>query len=301
MLLLFSIDGIFGCWEFVFYCYSSSSQISHLSTCECLGDKNLYPTFFRTVPSDRFQVIGLVHLMRYFDWRWLGIIYTKVSYSEEATAEFSDKAMKEGICVEYKLPYTKTSEIKLDAIVEALRASTSRVVLLFMSLSYAKSFLSEMERYNITGKQWVGSEAWITQQDLASVKRKNILQGAMGFAFPVATIPGLGDFLLSLKPSNEPQSAIITSFWEKFFNCSFSPSNTSSTCTGSEDLRTVSSDYTDVAYFRAEYNVYKAVYLVAYAIHSLLQCKNDTNPTTGKPCVSRNEVQPWLVSCSDLY
>lgn len=272
-------------------------KVSYLSTCACLSDKKLYPTFFRTVPSDRFQVMGLVQLMKYFDWRWVGIIYSMGMYSEKGTAEFVEEAIKEGICVEYRLLYTKTSENRINTIVETLRESSSKVVLLFMSLSFTKSILSKMENYNITGKQWVGSESWITQQDLASLKRKSILQGAMGFALPQKSIPGLGEFLLDLKPSDEPQSAIIKSFWEKFFDCSFSPSNTSTMCTGTEDLKTVSSDYTDVTNFRAENNVYKAVYLVAYALHALLQCKDGSNPTTGKPCVSKNEVQPKLVSC----
>ncbi|XP_070825792.1 extracellular calcium-sensing receptor-like [Chaetodon trifascialis] len=184
---------------------------------------------------------------------------------------------------------------QLDTIVETLRKSSSKVVLLFMSLSYTKLFLSEMENFNVTGKQWLGSESWITQADLSSVERKNILQGAMGFALPEASIPGLSEFLLSLKPSDEPQSAVIKGIWEKFFNCSFSSSNTSTMCTGTEDLRTVSSVYTDVTHFRAENNVYKAVYLVAYALHILLQCKNGSNPTTGKPCVNKKEVHPKLV------
>lgn len=256
----------------------------------------MYPTFFRTVPSDRFQVIGLVQLLKYFDWRWVGIIYSEGLYSKEGTTEFVKEAEKEGICVEYRLPYSKTSQIKLNAIVETLRESSSKVVLLFVSLSFTKSFLSRIVNYNITGKQWVGSESWITQVDLASDERKSILQGAMGFALPQASIPGLGEFLLSLKPADEPQSAIIKSFWEKFFDCSFFPSNTSTMCTGTEDLRTVSSDYTDVTYFRAENNVYKAVYLVAYALHALLQCQNGSNPTTGKSCVTKNDVQPKLVS-----
>ncbi|KAM9359510.1 extracellular calcium-sensing receptor-like [Symphorus nematophorus] len=273
----------------------SIPQISHLSTCACLSNKRLYPTFFRTVPSDRFQIIGLVQLMKYFDWRWVGIIYSEGLYSEKGTAEFTKEAKKEGICVEYRLPHSKTSTTKLNAIVETLRESSSKVVLLFMSLSYTKSFLSKMENYNITGKQWVGSESWITQADLASVERRNILQGAMGFALPQASIPGLAEFLLSLKPSDEPQSAIVKAVWEKFFDCSFSPSNTSAMCTGTEDLRTVSSDYTDVTHFRAENNVYKAVYLVAYALHELLQCEIGSNPITGKPCVNKNKVQPKLV------
>uniref|UniRef100_A0A4W6D6I0 G-protein coupled receptors family 3 profile domain-containing protein n=1 Tax=Lates calcarifer TaxID=8187 RepID=A0A4W6D6I0_LATCA len=232
--------------------------------------------------DDRFQVIGLVQLMKHFDWRWVGIIYSPGLYSEEGTSEFVKEAEKEGVCVEYRLPYSKIYENYFNTIVQTLRESSSKVVLLFLSLSYTKSFLSEIENYNITGKQWVGSESWITQADLASVERKNILQGAIGFALPQASIPGLGEFLLSLKPSDEPQSAIIKAIWETFFDCSFSPSNTSTMCTGTEDLRTVSSDYTDVAYFRAENNVYKAVYLVAYALHALLQCQNGSNPTTGK-------------------
>uniref|UniRef100_A0A8C4DLU5 G-protein coupled receptors family 3 profile domain-containing protein n=1 Tax=Dicentrarchus labrax TaxID=13489 RepID=A0A8C4DLU5_DICLA len=276
----------------------SIPQVSHFSTCACLSDKRLYPTFFRTVPSDYFQILGLVQLMKFFDWRWVGIIYSEELYSEEGTAEFTKEAMKEGICIEYKLSFSETSQMlsKFDAIVETIRESSSKVVLLFTSLSYIKSFLSDMENYNITGKQWVGSESWITQSDLASVERKGILQGAMGFALPQASIPGLGEFLLSLKPSDEPQSEIVKAIWEKFFDCSFSPSNTSAMCTGTEDLTTVSSDYTDVTHFRAENNVYKAVYLVAYALHALLQCKNGSNPTTGKPCVNKNEVQPKLVS-----
>lgn len=274
--------------------------MSHLSTCACLSDRRLFPTFFRTVPSDRFQITALVQLMKFFEWRWVGIIYSVSLYSKKGTAEFINEAKKEGICVKYRLPYSKTSKTKMKAIVQALGKSSSRVVLLFMSLSYTKSFLSKMEHYNITGKQWIGSESWITQADLASVERKNILHGALGFALPEASIPGLDEFLLSLKPSDEPQSAILKAVWEKFFECSFTPSNSSALCTGTEDLRTVSSDYTEVTHFRAENNVYKAVYLVAYALHALLQCENGSNPTTGKPCVNKNEVQPKFVSSGKL-
>ncbi|XP_077421216.1 extracellular calcium-sensing receptor-like [Vanacampus margaritifer] len=273
----------------------SIPQVSHLSTCACLSDKNLYPTFFRTVPSDRFQVLGLVQLMMHFNWRWVGIVYSATSYADKGTAEFIVEAMKKHICVEYRLVYSKTSTKKHDAIVKMLRESSSKVVLLFMSLSYTKSFLSKMAGYNISGKHWVGSEAWITQPDLASVERRNILQGAMGFALPEASIPGLGKFLLDLKPSDEPQSGTIKAFWEKFFDCSFSPSNTSTLCTGGEDLKTVSSDYTDVIHFRAENNVYKAVYLVAYALHELLKCENGANPITGNSCVNKSQVQPKMV------
>ena len=44
-------------------------------------------------------------------------------------------------------------------------------------------------------------------------------------------------------------------------------------CTGQEDLETVETEFMDVSNLRPEYNVYKAVYALAYALHDMLQCE----------------------------
>lgn len=48
-------------------------------------------------------------------------------------------------------------------------------------------------------------------------------------------------------------------------------------CTGSEDLRYTESSYTDMSEFRISYNVYKAVYAIAHALHTLLNCDSADN------------------------
>ena len=76
-----------------------------------------------------------------------------------------------------------------------------------------------------------------------------ILQGTMGFAIPEVKIPGLTEFLLSLQPSDAPDSAFIRDYWETTFQCSLSTSNQSQykrLCDGSEDLRSITNDYTDM-------------------------------------------------------
>ncbi|XP_020784381.2 extracellular calcium-sensing receptor-like [Boleophthalmus pectinirostris] len=281
-----------GVSQFINYIFSSLSvpQVSHLSTCACLSNKKIYPTFFRTVPSDFFQVAGLLELMKYFDWRWVGIIYSSELYAIEGTENFIKLSKQYSICVEYYQIYYKKKG--MDYVVEKLRTSTSNVVLLFMGLSYTTSFLSHFDEYNITGKQFIGSESWITQTKLGSRERVSILQGAMGFAIPEATVPGLADYLLRLNPLEEPQSEIVREVWGNIFGCTFTPSNTSKMCTGSEDLLSIPNEYAAFTELRTESNVYNAVYSFAHALHSLLQCNNGLNPTTGKACLSKDQVQP---------
>ncbi|CAL8347102.1 unnamed protein product [Arctogadus glacialis] len=219
--------------------------ISHLSTCACLSDRRLYPTFFRTVPSDKFQISALVQLMKHFGWQWVGIIHSVEVYASDGAAEFIKQGKAEGICVEYVISFDMYDTKIEHKVTEKLKASTSSVVLLYMSLFYMRELFKLIDGNKLPRKQWIGSEAWISQVDLASLGSKNILHGAMGFALPQSIIPGLLEFILSLKLSDEPESVMIKAFWENFFDCRFSPSNTTKLCSGDEDLRTISSAYTN--------------------------------------------------------
>lgn len=66
-------------------------------------------------------------------------------------------------------------------------------------------------------------------------------------------------------------------------------------CTGQEDLRDVETDYGDVSELRPEYNVYKAVYALAHALHDLLQCVPGRGPFSGHRCASLQRLEPWQV------
>lgn len=48
-------------------------------------------------------------------------------------------------------------------------------------------------------------------------------------------------------------------------------------CTGSEDLRATGTSYSDMSHFRISYNIYKAVYVIAHALHRLLKCDSTNN------------------------
>ncbi|XP_076729676.1 extracellular calcium-sensing receptor-like [Maylandia zebra] len=251
--------------------------VSYFATCTCLSDKHLYPSFLRTVPSDLFQVRGLVNLVTYFGWFWVGTIGATDDYSLYGIQAFSNQFRRQGGCVAFHLsiPASPTT-VEILEMADKLESSTARVVVVITAEVDVLHLFSELAQRNVTGIQWIASEAWVTSSRLASPDFHFLLEGTLGFSFPGVSIPGLKEFLLNVRPSPKPGMEFINMFWEEQFGCKLEFENAGSlakpVCTGSEDLRQTDSSYSDVSPVRISYNVYKAVYAVAHALHTFLNC-----------------------------
>uniref|UniRef100_A0A3P9B0W5 G-protein coupled receptors family 3 profile domain-containing protein n=1 Tax=Maylandia zebra TaxID=106582 RepID=A0A3P9B0W5_9CICH len=246
------------------------SPVSYFSTCTCLTDKHLYPSFLRTVPSDLFQVRGLVKLVTFLGWFWVGTIGTMDDYSLYGIQAFSNQFGRQGGCVAFHLTIpTSPTMAEIQEMTDTLESSTARVVVVFATEGKLLNLFSELAQRNVTGIQWIASEAWVTSSRLASPQFLDILQGTLGFTFPGVSIPGLKEFLLNVRPSPKPGMEFFNMFWEEHFGCNFHYNS------GSEDLRNTDSSYSDVSQVRISYNVYKAVYAVAHALHTFLNCDSN--------------------------
>uniref|UniRef100_A0A4W4FKI7 G-protein coupled receptors family 3 profile domain-containing protein n=1 Tax=Electrophorus electricus TaxID=8005 RepID=A0A4W4FKI7_ELEEL len=255
----------------------SRAPISYFATCTCLTDKRVYPSFLRTVPSDVFQVRALVQLMVHFDWRWVGTMGTEDDYSRYGIQAFTEQLKEWGGCVAFHCTIPKVPTLaQISAIADALEASTARVVVVFATEGQLMGLLSEVARRNLTGWQWVASEAWVTARVLTAPEFQHVLAGTLGFSFRGANISGLAEFLLRVRPSPNSGSVFSNLFWEEQFNCRLPYGDGERLerplCTGLEDLEQVESSYTSVYPVRVSYNVYKGVYAIGHALHLLLQC-----------------------------
>ncbi|XP_075330480.1 extracellular calcium-sensing receptor-like [Odontesthes bonariensis] len=249
-------------------------QVSHFATCACLSDKQQYPTFFRTIPSDQFQAEALANLVKHFGWTWIGAVRSDSDYGNNGMASFLEAAHREGICVEYSESFFRTNpRSKIKRVADVIRRSTAMVIVAFTASGEMRVLLEELARDPPPPRQWIGSESWVTDQNLL---RFDFCAGAIGFGIQKSVIPGLRDFLLDLSPSEVAASPLLTEFWEDTFNCRLGKSE--NVCDGTEDIKMLKNPYTETSQFRITNMVYKAVYAIAHAIHNAV-CQ-ETNLTT---------------------
>ncbi|XP_029700005.1 extracellular calcium-sensing receptor-like [Takifugu rubripes] len=252
--------------------------VSHFATCACLSDKQKYPSFFRTIPSDQFQADALAKLVKHFGWTWIGAVCSDSDYGNNGMAAFLHAAQKEGICVEYSESFYRTHPYsRIKRVADVIRRSTAVVVVAFTASTEMMILLEELSHEPSPPRQWIGSESWVTDPDML---RFSFCAGTIGFAIQRSVIPGLRDFLLDLSPSKVASSPVLTDFWEDSFNCRLGKVAVAGErmCDGSEDIMTLQSPYTDTSELRITNMVYKAVYAIAHAIHNAV-CQ-DTNATT---------------------
>uniref|UniRef100_A0A3B5LZS2 G-protein coupled receptors family 3 profile domain-containing protein n=1 Tax=Xiphophorus couchianus TaxID=32473 RepID=A0A3B5LZS2_9TELE len=257
--------------------------VSYFSTCACLSNRAKYPTFFRTIPSDYFQAKALAALVKHFGWEWIGAIQSDNDYGRNGVLAFKEEVKKFGICIAFVGTVLRTyPQEKILKVVEMIKQSTVKVILAFTPEGDFYPLMREIVKQNITGIQWIASEAWITAARPSTPEMYQAFGGALGFVVQKMNIPNLYPFLMNINPYRDPSEPFVKDFWETMVGCKPS-SNVSDTgaakiCAGNETLMDHTQDvFFNVSQLRVTYNVYKAVYAIAHALHQLVFCRPVTH------------------------
>ncbi|XP_018520071.2 extracellular calcium-sensing receptor-like [Lates calcarifer] len=279
--------------------------VSYFATCSCLSDRQMFPSFFRTIPSDAFQVHAIIQILKRFGWTWAGLLISDNDYGVHAASSFqSDLGPSGGGCLAYTeiLP-ADGDQSELKRIVDMMKNSTAHVVIVFANQGHVINLMEEVVRQNVTGLQWIASESWTSAAVLQTPRLMPYLGGTLGIAIRRGEIPGLRDFLLQIRPdlhhNNSYENSMVNQFWEHTFQCRFAPPPAGwveaggALCTGQEDLENVETEFLDISNLRPEYNVYKAVYALAYALDNMLRCEPGRGPFSGHSCGNLQRLEPW--------
>ncbi|XP_056880614.1 extracellular calcium-sensing receptor-like [Takifugu flavidus] len=273
--------------------------VSYFSTCSCLSDHQRFPSFFRTIPSDAFQVRAMIQILKHFGWTWVGLLVSDDDYGLHVARSFQSDLVQSGQgCLAYLevLPWDgDPSEIR--RIVHVIKESTARVVMVFAHEIHMIQLMDEVVGQNVTGRQWVASEALTTAAVLQVPHFMPYLRGMLGIAIRRGEIPGLREFLRQIRPDRHSRDTETSMFWEYIFQCKFDPPGLVEAgevlCTGQEAIEDADTEFLDLSNLRPEYNVYKAVYALAYALDDALRCEPGRGPFSAHSCAENQRLQPW--------
>uniref|UniRef100_A0A3B4ZGG7 Extracellular calcium-sensing receptor-like n=1 Tax=Stegastes partitus TaxID=144197 RepID=A0A3B4ZGG7_9TELE len=271
--------------------------MSYTASCPCLSDRRQFPNFFRTMASDIYQARAVAQLAIRFNWTWIGAVIANNNYGHMAVKEEIQGA---SVCLAF-VETLQRENIVSDARRAALtiKASTAKVILIFTWYTDVRELFLQLDKLNVTDRQFLASEAWSTSGDLLqNLVSSKVAKGVLGVAIRSSAVPGFEHFLRNLNPSHRPNDEFLREFWQKEFGCSSGIAPLSSfsvnrllqkvslpPCNGTETLDGVQNLFTDTSQLRVTYNVYLAVYAAAHALHSLLSCSVST-------CIFPKNIKP---------
>uniref|UniRef100_A0A8C8SKP2 Taste 1 receptor member 1 n=1 Tax=Pelusios castaneus TaxID=367368 RepID=A0A8C8SKP2_9SAUR len=248
-------------------------EISYEATNELLSLKSTYPSFLRTIPSDKLQVEAIVLLLQEFKWNWIAMVGSDDAYGRKGIGTLQDIVAKYDICVAYQgiIPMAKgASNPELTEMVRALLGTRVNVTVVFSDQQSAENFFAVVVQENVTEKVWLASEGWSLSSEvwrIPSIHR-------------IGTVIGLSIENKTLLEIEEYESAHVNSEKTNAAVCSTSQS-CNQICTRCHSLTSAPQAFD----LMASFNVYSAVHAVAHGLHNLLGCCSGA--------CSKDRVYPW--------
>ncbi|XP_029435552.1 extracellular calcium-sensing receptor-like [Rhinatrema bivittatum] len=278
-------------------------QVSYFASSPLLSDKNQFPSFLRTIPSDTVQAQGMAQMVLYFGWTWVGLLSTEDAYGEIGAQIVKEELLRFGACIAFHetIPVVPSTK-KTNQIIEVVLRSSANAIVLFSSEPYIQPILDGLSRRNVTGKVWIASEAWSTSPSVSIQQFARLLSGSIGFAIYEGKMPGFKKFLLKIHPFTSTEDIFVHLFWETAFNCQWPTPEDSHTrdsgatrvpCTGAEKLEDYNSPYFGESNLRVSFNVYNAVYAIAYALQNMHSCVPGKGPFINNTCADIWDFKPW--------
>ncbi|XP_075028239.1 taste receptor type 1 member 1-like isoform X2 [Calonectris borealis] len=259
-------------------------QISYQASLETLSLKRFYPSFLRTIPSDRQQVKAIFLLLQQFGWTWVALLGSDNAYGRNGLGALYKLLTASEVCVAYQgiIPVNKdASSPELHNLVRVLTDVRVNVTVVFSNRQSARAFFEVVVQRNITGMVWVGSEDWSLAQTLWQVPGIQSIGSVIGMSVEKTESTMLERFESWRTAEESPAAECAGSTGAGGGIGESAQLDCTQRCTGCHSL----SAAPDVYDAQASFNVYSAVYAVAHGLHDLLGC--------ALGACSKGTVYPW--------
>ncbi|NWI08726.1 TS1R3 protein, partial [Crypturellus soui] len=234
-------------------------QVSYGASSEKLSDKELFPSFYRTVPSDKNLVEAVVLLLIKFGWNWIATVGSNDEYGRGAQRLFSSTARNHSICIAYEgiIPTDLAdpkAKSQLEETIQLINKTGVNIIVLFAFSQPAQALLEHSIRVRLGKKVWIGTEAWVLSDIATSIPNIQSIGTVLGFIMKAGPVRGFQKYVSELLSSIPQRCAPLHGVSARLRSAQVEPA-------------------------------YVAAYSVAHALHRALGCARGGCPGAA--------VRPW--------
>ncbi|XP_025030642.1 vomeronasal type-2 receptor 26-like [Python bivittatus] len=247
--------------------------------------------FQQMFPNVALQYVGILKLLLYFNWRWVGVVYLNDVNGERFIQEVLPMFSKSGICFDIiqRFPLLTFSAFIDQMVKEGLETflgimkSSANVFIVHGEIQTSfvlrmVLYLSDFENIPMVTKVWIMT----AQMDFTSLPFQDdwnldFIHGALSLAVHRKELFGFQNFVQAKNPKEGREDGFIKGFWKQAFNCVFAISlvdeEESKTCTGEEKLDSLPVPVFETSLTAHSYSIYNAIHAVAHALHDMHSSK----------------------------
>ncbi|XP_063159172.1 vomeronasal type-2 receptor 26-like [Candoia aspera] len=263
------------------------------------------------VPNEALQLWGIVQLLLYFRWKWVGLVSIDDKSGDHFLEVFQSMLSQQGICSAFTKRVPKDHPMcnihdileNLPSDIAMFQNSRANAVVVYGE-SVTLLWLADLLWWNDVGMPILASEpkfknssgkVWIMTAQIDFIFNAfqthfsiPIFYGTLSFSIHSKRILAFEEFLQKVKPSSANEDSFINNFWENAFNCLISNSATTGLCTGEEKLQNLPTPSFEMSMTGHSYSIYNAVYAMAHAL-DMMYSSNHNAMAVPMPL----DIEPW--------
>ncbi|XP_066486182.1 vomeronasal type-2 receptor 26-like [Tiliqua scincoides] len=291
-------------------------QITYCFFTPVMNNSIQLPSTYQMVPNEAHQYTGIVQLLLYLQWSWIGILALDDDKGEISVQYLKPLLSQNGICSAFidRLP----AFTSIDNMIETSYLSRSQESLsLFLTKSKVKVlvvnadthimimlqyflYLAQMENMTETtmGKVWVMTAQWdFSSQPYFNTLDTEVFHGALSFMVNSNDVFGFQYFLHVLNSHWPKEDGFIRLFWEQAVKSLLPASKEAekmNTCSVGNKLECLPGIYFEMSMTSQSYNIYNAIHVVAHALHDMYSSRHKLG-TMGMDGnrIGPPDLQPW--------
>ncbi|XP_077774268.1 vomeronasal type-2 receptor 26-like [Podarcis muralis] len=254
-----------------------------------MNDKTPRIPFYQMAPQEGHQFAGILSLLLYFRWTWIGITVMDNDNGESFVQNVLPLFSQSGICFAFIERVPKHSFL-IDGLAmmeqganihDKVMSSNANVVVVYgeaYSFVFFRwlPYLSKLEQMSNNVK----SKVWITTAQFEFISLTfqrdwdaTIFTGAIAFRIHSNNLPGFHQYIEGRNPFNAEDDDFIWDFWQHAFGCVFPhrvlDEVVGDICTGMEKVENLPASLFEMTVQGQSYSIYNAVFALAHALHAM--------------------------------